>query len=201
MENIIKEEWKLIPNTIGKYISNIGRYKIETTKSTIIRDSFYKDKDGYYKLTYRDKDGRSRGVCIHRLVALLFIPNNNEEKTCVNHKDSNRLNNIYSNLEWVTPKENVHHSFVSGNRSKCLQVPRTSKLTPYQISQIQFLRQYYSLKKVADLFNVSYQTMKNITIKLKRKQSEILDNQQPSLYTNIYSIKEGSTTIPKGSTL
>ena len=74
---------------------------------------------------------------------------------------------------------------------------KQSKLTPYQISQISFLRQYYSLKKLSDLFNISYTSMKNLVIKLKRLSQ---DNQQPSIYDNDYH-NEGSTTIPNGSTL
>lgn len=135
MERVI-EEWRKVPNTIGYYISNIGRLKIEegTNKKYpkgIIKDTFYKDKDGYYKVTYRLISGKSKGKHIHRLVAEAFIPNCDEERTCVNHIDNDRNNNCVSNLEWVTPKENVYHSFIKGKRKICLQVPRTSKLTSY----------------------------------------------------------------------
>ena len=49
---------------------------------------------------------------VHRLIAKAFIenPNNLNE---VNHKDLNKNNNSYSNLEWVTHKENQQHYFNS----------------------------------------------------------------------------------------
>jgi hypothetical protein len=47
---------------------------------------------------------------VHRLVATLFIPNNNPLKTDVNHKDGNKLNNFVGNLEWVTKAENQEHA-------------------------------------------------------------------------------------------
>lgn len=45
---------------------------------------------------------------IHRLVALYFVPNPTKEVT-VNHIDGNKQNNHYSNLEWVSYKDNTVH--------------------------------------------------------------------------------------------
>ena len=52
---------------------------------------------------------------VHRLVAEHFcIKPNSDPKLVVNHLDGNRLNNHYSNLEWCTQKENVHHARKTG---------------------------------------------------------------------------------------
>lgn len=48
------------------------------------------------------------GYHIHRLVAETYIENLLNKKE-VNHKDGNKHNNYYKNLEWVTPSENHLH--------------------------------------------------------------------------------------------
>lgn len=54
-------------------------------------------------------------IYIHRLVATLFIENDNPNlKTDINHKDGNKLNNHYTNLEWVTKSDNTNHAIENG---------------------------------------------------------------------------------------
>lgn len=69
----------------------------------------YKDRNGYYEYVLTQKDGSKKHVMIHRLVALLFIPNKNKlVYTYVNHIDHDKSNNNISNLEWVTPSQNIY---------------------------------------------------------------------------------------------
>ena len=50
---------------------------------------------------------------VHRLVSELYIENI-ENKPQVNHIDCNKLNNHYTNLEWVTNQENRNHAVLNG---------------------------------------------------------------------------------------
>ena len=74
-----------------------------------------------YKFVKLDRDGLPRkNMFVHRLVAETFLPNPSR-KTQVNHIDGDKSNNSFKNLEWVTPAENVRHSFaVLGKQSPLL---------------------------------------------------------------------------------
>lgn len=69
-------------------------------------------------------NGHKKGFLVHRLVALEYIPNPGN-KPYVNHKDGNKLNNHYSNLEWVTAKENSDHAIRTGLRDPKKKTPLT----------------------------------------------------------------------------
>lgn len=62
-----------------------------------------------YKTVMLTKNRRHNREFVHRLVAATFIPNPNHYR-CVNHKDENKLNNHYSNLEWCTHQYNTNYS-------------------------------------------------------------------------------------------
>lgn len=191
----VKELWKPLLEYKGIEVSSIGRIRKAANKSRKERilTEFPKDRDGYYRCSVQRLDGTWTSQPVHRLVAKAFIPRT-KNRDIVNHIDGNRTNNRIENLEWITPKENVIHSFKFGSRKICKQVPKKTILTDFQVNQIGKLRELYTVNQIAKLFNIEYQSLKNIIH--KKKQCERLDDQQPSIYTSIY---EGSETIPDGS--
>lgn len=60
---------------------------------------------GYLRVGLCGTDGQ-HFKSVHRLVAEAFIPNT-ENKPQVNHLDENKANNVVTNLEWVTNRENA----------------------------------------------------------------------------------------------
>ncbi len=69
-------------------------------------------KNGYV-FVILSKNGKHFKKIIHRLVSLAFLPNP-ENKPQVNHIDGNKLNNHYTNLEWITASENILHAWNNG---------------------------------------------------------------------------------------
>ena len=191
----VKELWLPLHEYKGIEVSSVGRIRKAANKrrKERILTEFPKDRDGYCRCSVQKLDGTWTSQPVHRLVAMAFIENP-ENRKAVNHIDGNRTNNKVENLEWVTAKENVIHSFKFGKRKICKKVPKNTLLTDFQISQINKLREVYTVNQIAKLFNIEYQSLKNIIH--KKKQYERLDNQQPSIYNSIY---EGSETIPNGS--
>lgn len=59
------------------------------------------------------KDGIVKQYKVHRLVAIHFIENPNN-LPYINHIDCNKTNAHYTNLEWVTPKQNTAHAILNG---------------------------------------------------------------------------------------
>lgn len=93
----------LISNT-GKLYSKISNKILRTLIN----------KEGYevvcVSLGGRDK---KKIIRIHIAVACMFVKGY-EKGLTVNHKDGNKINNLYINLEWVTYKENSKHAFKTG---------------------------------------------------------------------------------------
>ena len=74
----------------------------------------YKNNKGYLKVGLF-KNGKDHKKRVNRLVALAFIPNPYNLPQ-VNHKDGNKENNSFTNLEWVTDEENKEHQKMMLNR-------------------------------------------------------------------------------------
>lgn len=114
----MKEEWRAVPGYEGLYeLSNMGRVR---SLDRIVRASGVSKRRAFgcvlnpytNKLRYQyvalSKDGKSKTLSVHRLVANVFVPNPNNY-SIINHKDENPSNNRADNLEWCTQMYNVHY--------------------------------------------------------------------------------------------
>jgi hypothetical protein len=99
----MEEIWKPVNEFPNYHISSFGNIKNVITNKPLKPNL----KSGYYHVSLVNEIIK-KSLKIHRLVALAFIENP-ENKSDVNHKDKNKLNNNVKNLEWMTRKENNIH--------------------------------------------------------------------------------------------
>lgn len=119
-----EEIWKDIIGFEGKYkVSNLGRVKsidrtvMHTTSGlTQLSGKILKpgrSTNGYLTVVLY-VDYKKKTHTVHRLIAIAFLGATG--KDYVNHIDGNKENNVISNLELVTFRENVCHRFLTLNK-------------------------------------------------------------------------------------
>lgn len=164
------EIWKPIKGFPKYEISNLGRLKSLGTwipcgnSRRFLKERIRKNvkfNTGYYTANLRSK-GKVKGRTIHSLVITHFgLPQPSPKHQC-NHKDGNKLNNWWSNLEWVTHSENAIHASKMGLLKPTKgELNGNAKLTEKQIKQIKKLykNKIYNQYALGDLFNVTQATI------------------------------------------
>lgn len=110
------------------------------------------DNGGGYKFVTLHYDGEQKRAYVHRLVAEAFVPNP-EGKPTVNHKDGDKSNNLSTNLEWATYKEQSDHSDSTGLSNKGVK-----RREVYQYDKNgTFLASYPSVSKASEKTGVNRQ--------------------------------------------
>lgn len=100
---------KDIPNTNGYYKASIDGRLWSVRKQRFLKPE--KHPSGYLYINLC-VDGETNRYRLHRLIALVWIPNP-QSKPHINHKDCKKTNNHISNLEWCTQSENAEHAYAN----------------------------------------------------------------------------------------
>lgn len=106
-----------------------------------------------YFYTMLTINGKGKKFYNHRLVAECYLENT-ENKPQVNHKDGDKLNNHYSNLEWVTRQENMNHAKENGLMCTNFR-PASAKLNKEEVEKIkEMYKNGMSTRKIAEKVKV-----------------------------------------------
>lgn len=116
--------WKDIEGYEGYYqVSNDGQVKsldryitrsdgtVYFKKGKLMVQTLNTDE---YPTVHLSRDGKGERISVHILVAKAFVPGYIKGLE-VDHLDTNRENNVYTNLEWVTHEENNRRTFERGH--------------------------------------------------------------------------------------
>lgn len=106
----MNQKWAIILHGDAGYkVSNLG--EVLSPSGSYLKP--YKSKKGYLIV-----DIKRKRLKVHRLVAMAFLTKP-DGYDFVNHKDGDKTNNHYLNLEWCTNKQNIQHAYVIGlNRGR-----------------------------------------------------------------------------------
>lgn len=122
------EVWKPIECYEYYEVSNLGRVrsldrfvtqkKDGTEYARLMKGRLLKPRlqNGGYLVVWLCSNGVSRAVTVHRLVALAFLGDSNGLD--VNHKNGDKQDNRLENLEYVSRRVNIDHSYNVLNRKR-----------------------------------------------------------------------------------
>ena len=163
------ELWKDIEGYDGLYqVSNLGRVRSMDCIKVVHR--YGQDILVHYKGKIRKQFVSKRGymfipmpnhhLSVHREVAKAFVPGYFDGAQ-VNHKDENKLNNIWTNLEWVTCKDNINYGT---HNEKCLvwnEENKGVKVDQYTLDG-KLVATHPSISKAAKAVGVTRKTISDI---------------------------------------
>jgi hypothetical protein len=116
-------------------------------------------KKRYLRVDLSGKGNKKYRKFVHVLVAEHFLPNP-DNKPEVNHKDLDKSNNWYWNLEWVTRKENIAHAYKNGAFISKPKRKGHAKLLEDDVRKIKASPK--TLKELAQEYKVCISTIGNI---------------------------------------
>ena len=138
--------------TIARYVKRIKKPHF---KESILKKQ-RETKFGYLSV-YLSINKRYKHYFVHVLVAQHFIGPRPTPKHQVNHIDGDKSNNNVTNLEWVTPSENLKHAFRIGLMNQNGEKHPSVKLNNKNVLEI--VRSGTNYKVLAKKFGVSCGTI------------------------------------------
>ena len=124
------------------HVEDHGRIYDKQLKGGIIKQHMHSNG---YKVVCLTKDGKSKTVFVHRIVAMAFLPNP-ENLPCINHKDEDKTNNFMDNIEWCTYKYNNAYGSKPKKHSK--RMTGRKQTDEQKVRRSESLKRYWANKRV-----------------------------------------------------
>lgn len=157
------EIWKPIPDT-DYAVSNTGKVaSMKWNRWRVLKPAT--NRHGYLQVVLCH-GGAMTTRLVHTLIANAFLGEKPTPEAEVNHKNGARADNISENLEWLTPSENMKHSYqFLGRKSYAPRGQKSgqSKLTERDVLDIKRrLSAGESQYEIAKVFSVARPTIGHI---------------------------------------
>ncbi|WP_080238867.1 HNH endonuclease [Spirosoma rigui] len=164
-----------IENPPRYHVSNYGRLRSFQSATSATSSAEGKNADGtlikgsviqgYRSLNIRS-GGKTLNRYVHKLVAEHFVTRQKPDQTFVIHIDHDKLNNVFSNLQWATKDEMIEHNRNNPNLKNrpVTQRTRNYKLTESKVKIIKKLlkNDKNRLKMIAKQFGITHTQLNRI---------------------------------------
>jgi len=155
--------WKEIEGYEGRYSVSEDGQVFSHRRKKVLKGMI--SSRGYYSVNLCN--GKSHFTKVSRLVGKAFV-----ENPCnypqINHKDGNKLNDHYSNLEWCTQAQNIRHGLKMG-LYKTGELHFNAKLSREQVADI---REQSALgvtyRELSNKHGVAFETISGVVRRLQR---------------------------------
>ena len=152
-------EWRDIKGYEGLYqvsdegeVKSLGNGNSSNSKERILKSA--NNGWGYLQVLLY-KNGKRKRFLIHKLVAMMFLPNPSNLPE-INHKDENKQNNKVDNLEFCDRKYNTNYGTRNQKIAEKNSNGKSSKpVTQYSLNG-HFIRQYPSTMEVQRTFGYNH---------------------------------------------
>lgn len=145
----------IIPFHTRYCISKDGRvFDRKMMKTVPIRIAYPKIENSYVNVDLRSFDSKtSQTMGVHRLIGLALLEYNERVlRLTVNHKDGVKTNNVSSNLEWMTYRDNNIHARDTG-------LQNTRRVTAVKDYLTKEIRLFESMTRAAEFININSATL------------------------------------------
>jgi len=146
-------------------VKSVERYVSDRGGLRIIHERILKPclcGKGYLRVCLR-KDNKTYELYNHRLVAEAFVDNPNNNNV-VNHKDGNKTNNYYENIEWVTYSENNIHAYATNLKPRGEGL-YSAKLKESEVIEVLTNGKYAPYREIGKKYGVSAATIRDVLIR------------------------------------
>ena len=146
----MKEIWKDVVGYEGLYkVNQWGEIWSEYSHKKL---KYSISSDGYKQYNLH-KNKKAFIMTAHKAVALAFVPNPNNLPV-VNHKDENKLNCFYENLEWCSVSYNNSYN----NKAKKAMLPYSKTIYQYDKNGV-LINTYHSTKEAVRNIGCNYDVL------------------------------------------
>ncbi|MBS1928458.1 MAG: HNH endonuclease [Bacteroidetes bacterium] len=173
-DNEIKQIKKIIKSDEESEVQkSIARQKIESIQVEREREKLRYQK---YLNKITRKNTFNYGCLVHRLVAENFLTPPSPEHTFVAHLNYDKLNNIVSNLSWMTREENVAHQqkspyVIAQKRKRKENDSSNTKVSKLTLTQVMFLKKLLNEGKTIASLARKFKVTQTQIIRIKKNEN------------------------------